>query len=114
MDETVDDPNNPAVITLYICDINTESLLDIFQKTKLLKNSLMVFFDAEAWYSLVRAESSHLEKIRRQPETFFSTPNETFLSNKESEIEFNFPEFYKSKIIAWKFHVRPEIIKASI
>ena len=43
-----DDTNNSAVITLYCCDINPTGLLNICQKTKVLKNPLTLFFDTGA------------------------------------------------------------------
>ena len=58
--------------------------------------------------SCVKAESSHLGNIWRRPHTLFSTPNGTFVSDKESKIELKFTEFSKSKLIAWKFYVIPK------
>ena len=61
-----------------------------------------------ARYSCVKAESSHLGEIHRRRDTFFSTPNGTFLWDKWFDIELNFTEFSKSRIIAWEFHVLTE------
>ena len=56
-------------------------------------------------YSFVKAYSSYLGKIWRRYDTLYYNPNGNFSLNKESEIEFNFKEFSKSKTIAWEFHV---------
>ena len=82
-----DDFKNIALITLYKCDIKPVSLLNIHQKTKVLKNPLMVLFDTRERYSCVRSESFHLGNIQRRRDTLFYIPNGTFESNKESEIE---------------------------
>ena len=61
-----------------------------------------------ARYSCIRLEYSNLGKILRKSDTFFSTPNGMFSSNKEFGIKFNFTEFSEIKLIARKFHVLPE------
>ena len=76
------DLKTPAVITLDSCDIKPVSLLNIQQKTKVLTNPLIVLFDTVEWHMCTRAESSHLMRIQRQPDTFYSTPNGAFFSNK--------------------------------
>ena len=103
----IDDSVVSAVLMLDRCYIKPVSSFNIHQKKSTKKNPT-VLFDTGARYSCVRAESSHLGKIWRQPDTLFSAPNGTFLSNKESGIELNFTEFSKSKWIAWKFHVLPQ------
>ena len=107
LDNIYGEPKTLAVIKLDSCDIKPVSLLNISQKNKVLKNSLMVLFDTGANYSCVKANSYHLGKIQSQRGTLFRALNETFLSNKESEVELNFTEFSERKIIACKFHVLP-------
>ena len=75
LDQMYDNPKNPAVITLDRCDIKPVSLLNIFQKTKALKNVPTVLLDMGERYNCVRVESSHLGNIWRQHDTFISTPN---------------------------------------
>ena len=97
-DENPYDPKTPSVNTLDSCDIKPVSLLNIHQRTKVLKKPKTVLLDMGVSYSFVWADSSSLGKIQRQRDTFFSTPNGKFLSNKEFKLESNFTGFSKSKI----------------
>ena len=69
----------------------------------------MVLFDTGAQKSTVKAQHSHLGKVRKtlRPTTF-STPHSKFQTNLISEMQFNMPEFSESKQVQWKFHVLPE------
>ena len=73
---------NPAIISLDSCDTKPVSLLNIIQETGLLKKPLTLFFNRGEIYSYIKEEYYRLGKICRQNDTFFSTPNEKFLSNK--------------------------------
>ena len=73
-------------MTLDSCDIKPVSLLNIFQKTKVLKNLLTLLFNTGARYSCVRAEYSHLGKICRRRDTSFSTPNGEFCQIKNPKL----------------------------
>ena len=97
----------PAFIMLYSCVTKPVSLLNIHQKNKVLRNHLKLIFDTLARYSCVKAEYYHFEKIWRQRKTSFFILNGKFLSDKQLYIEFNFTEWYKSKILTWTFLVLP-------
>ena len=97
------DSKTPSLIKLDSCDIKLVSLLNICNKTKLLKKSLTVLFDTISRCSRVKAGYYHLGGIWRRRHTFVSTPNGTFASNKESETGFNFTEFSKSEKLYGNF-----------
>ena len=80
------------------------------RNNKVQQKPLMVLFDTGAQKRTVKARHSHFGKVRKTKRltTFSSTPHSKFQTNLVSKLQFNMPEFSKSKQVQWNFHVLPE------